>query len=119
MLYRLTMNYISSKISMLVGVVLGVPSTILALLQGESTTALQSVTLVLGIAGGVLAFLWAARKFPIEQRLKEAAEIFLENVRLRKLNTELAEQNERYRVRLANLEESQEHLRPHIEPGHD
>lgn len=97
--YRIAMNYLSSKASVAIGTVFGLPPAVIAAVKGEN------VTLTMGIALGVLAFLWAVRKYPLDQMLKDAKEVFQENLRLRRQNSTLAEENERLRVKLAYLEE--------------
>ncbi len=109
------MHYISSKISATIGFLVGAPSTIAVFLQTAPPPMIQSVTLVLGIATGVFGLLWAMHKYPVEQRLKQADEVFLENSKLRTLNIKQAEIIERLTVKLAKLEESGEHPKPNLE----
>lgn len=106
MLDAVTMHYLNSKFWAIVGAALAGPSTIFAMVEGER------VTLFLAIAGGVLAFLWGCRKYPMEQRMDDATKALNENHQLREDNTRLAEQNERLRIRLAHEEESGNYPKP-------
>lgn len=100
------MHYVSSKLWAAIGLVLATPSAVIAVIEGER------ITMFLGIATGVLAFLWAARKCPMEQRIADANKALDENHKLRETNINLAEQNERFRVRIANEEESGHYRKP-------
>ena len=103
MLARLTIEYIyghvHSGVSAAVGFVIGLPAMVLAVVQGDW------VLIALGIAGGVFAFLYTTRKYPIEEIVTNANRAIRENFALKDRNATLAAENEQLRVRLAHLEE--------------
>ena len=109
MLDAVTMHYLNSRVWAAIGATLTIPSTILAVIEGER------VTLFFAVATGILAFLWAIRKYPVEQLITDAKDALAENHKLREIVTKYAEENERLRVRNANLEESGIHRKPEIE----
>lgn len=99
-MHRVIVQFFDFKVSAMVAAVLGLPSTIATIALGET------VPLSIGIATGVLGFLWACRRYPIDQFIKDAREASKEVTRLRKQNADLAVENEQLRVRNAHLEET-------------
>ena len=105
---KLMLDYISSKVSMAVGAAVSGPLAIFAAIQSEW------ILIPLGIAGGVCAFLWGIRKYPIDELIARANKAIEENFQLKERNTELAEENEHLRVRVAHLEEDSKTI--HVPP---
>ena len=108
MLDAVTMHYLNSRVWAAIGATLTIPSTIFAVIEGER------VTLFFAVATGILAFLWAIRKYPVEQLVEDAKKALAENHTLREQNTKYAEENERLRIRQANIEESGIRKKPEI-----
>jgi len=92
--------HLDHRIRAVLGLAVALPSTVFAILDGER------VTLFFAIAGGWLAFLWACRMYPVKQQVDDANKVQEEFHRLREENTKYAEENERLRIRQANIEES-------------
>lgn len=104
MFSKLSWYYINSRVPEIVGVIAGVPSTLLAVAEGNW------LSLAIGIALGFGGFLWAVYKFPIEAMLKNARETFAENLRLKDTNAKLSQEKETLGVQLAHAKETLKQL---------
>lgn len=100
---RLVLDYVNSCVSGKVHITLGAmvtgPLAVVAAIQSEW------ILIPLGIAGGVCAFLWGIRKYPIDELINNANKAIKENFELKDRNAHLAEENESLRVRVAHAEE--------------